>query len=118
MFAVSVMRVLRAVVLMPVVRFHSSSLPQDLGFTLVEIESLLRLQDGVYRSDVQQIASARLTQIRERIEDLQRMERTLAHLLKHCRTSAAPECPIIEALTEDGSAGRRPARRKTLLPAS
>ena len=85
---------------------------QDLGFTLEEIESLLRLQDGVNRTQIQQIASARLTQIRERIEDLQRMEVTLSHLLRHCRTSAAPKCPIIEALTEDGSAGRRATRHK------
>ena len=67
---------------------------QDLGFPLEEIESLLRLQDGVNRTQIQQIASARLTQIRERIEDLQRTEVTLSHLLRHCRTSAEPKCPI------------------------
>ena len=87
---------------------------QELGFTLEEIESLLRLQDGVNRTEIQEIASARLTQIRERIEGLQRIELTLSHLLKHCRTSAAPKCPITEALTVDGTAGRRAARPKKL----
>ena len=73
---------------------------QDLGFTLEEVESLLQLEDGTNKSRVQQIASMRLDQIRHRIRDLRRMERTLAHLLDHCRTGDDLTCPIIGALAE------------------
>jgi MerR family mercuric resistance operon transcriptional regulator len=72
---------------------------QELGFTLEEVESLLELEDGTNRTRVQEIASARLEQIRERIRSLTRMERTLSHLLEHCRSGTAMACPIIEALS-------------------
>ena len=71
---------------------------QELGFTLEEVESLLELEDGTNRTKVQQIASARLQQIRERLRALRRMERTLSHLLEHCHSGAAMRCPIIAAL--------------------
>ena len=71
---------------------------QELGFTLDEIESLLELEDGTNRTRIQQIAEARLAEIRERISDLRRMADTLEHLLEHCRTGRTTKCPIIEAL--------------------
>jgi MerR family mercuric resistance operon transcriptional regulator len=72
---------------------------QELGFTLDEIASLLELEDGTNRAQVRRIAAARLTQIRERVADLRRMERALSHLLEHCETERAPRCPIIDAMT-------------------
>ena len=71
---------------------------QELGFTLEEVESLLELEDGTNRTKIQQIASARLEQIRERVRALKRMERTLSHLLDHCHAGATIRCPIIAAL--------------------
>jgi Hg(II)-responsive transcriptional regulator len=71
---------------------------QELGFTLEEIESLLALEDTKDRRKIQEIASARLAQIRQRLKDLRRMERTLAHLLDDCRTRAPLKCPIIDAI--------------------
>ena len=71
---------------------------QELGFTLEEVESLLELEDGANRAKIQQIASARLTQIRERLRALRGMERTLAHLLEHCHSGSTRRCPIIDAL--------------------
>ena len=76
---------------------------QELGFTLVEVESLLELEDGTNRAKIQHIASARLEQIRERLRALKRMERTLSHLLGHCQSGAAMHCPIIDALASSGS---------------
>lgn len=81
------------------IRFVKRS--QELGFTLDEIESLLRLEDGTDRRSIQKIATARLEQVRERITDLRRIERTLNHLLEDCRNGAGHRCPIIGAIARD-----------------
>jgi len=75
---------------------------QELGFTLAEIETLLRLDDGADRETIRAIAAARLDQTRSRLADLHRMETTLAHVLRDCeRRTEAPHCPIIEAIGQD-----------------
>lgn len=71
---------------------------QELGFTLEEVASLLELEDGTNRAKIQQVASARLLQIRDRLRRLRRMERTLAHLLAHCQSGGTLRCPIIDAI--------------------
>jgi MerR family mercuric resistance operon transcriptional regulator len=77
---------------------------QDLGFTLEEIESLLKLEDGTDRRSIRRIASARLEETRRRIADLQGIERALSHLLHECETHAkSPRCPIIAAITDAGA---------------
>ena len=81
------------------IRFVKRS--QELGFTLEEIESLLKLEDGTDRRSVQKIASARLEQVHERISDLRRIERTLTHLLDDCRNGTGHRCPIISAIAPD-----------------
>jgi MerR family transcriptional regulator, mercuric resistance operon regulatory protein len=78
---------------------------QELGFTLDEIESLLELQDGTDRRSIRAIASRRLEDIRQRLQDLKRMQSALAHVLQECEAhSAAPHCPIIESIGADASA--------------
>lgn len=77
---------------------------QALGFSLEEIATLLELEDGTDRRSIRRIASARLEDTRHRIADLRRIERVLAHLVHECETHAkSPRCPIIAAITEDGS---------------
>jgi MerR family transcriptional regulator, mercuric resistance operon regulatory protein len=72
---------------------------QDLGFTLQEIASLLKLEDGADRRSIRSIAGARLEETRRRISDLKRIEGVLAHLLHDCEAHAkAPRCPIIAAI--------------------
>jgi MerR family mercuric resistance operon transcriptional regulator len=71
---------------------------QELGFTLEEVETLLKLQDGANRAEVRRVASARREQIRARMADLRRMERVLTHLLEECEAGKTPHCPIIETL--------------------
>ena len=72
---------------------------QELGFTLDEITTFLRLADGTNRSSIRNIASHRLNEIREKIKDLQRMEKVLSKLVHDCETTGetAP-CPVISAL--------------------
>lgn len=81
------------------IRFVKRS--QELGFTLDEIESLLKLEDGTDRRSIQKIATARLEQVRERIADLRRIEGTLEHLLADCRSGAGHRCPIISAIAPE-----------------
>ena len=72
---------------------------QDLGFTLQEIASLLRLEDGTDRRSIRRIAGMRLDETRRRIADLQRIESVLAHLLHDCASQhGARRCPIIAAI--------------------
>lgn len=75
---------------------------QNLGFSLEEIASLLALNDGTDRTSIQRLASGRLTNIRSKIADLQRIEGMLAHLLHECeQTDHANACPIIAAFASD-----------------
>ena len=75
---------------------------QELGFTLTEVQELLRLNDGADRSSIRKIAQARLEQIDTNLSDLRRMQRTLKHVIHECEhTKADLPCPIIETLTAD-----------------
>lgn len=72
---------------------------QGLGFSLAEVAELLSLEDGRKCRETREIAVKKLAAIRERIEILQRMERTLAPLVEHCGSENIPTvCPIIAAL--------------------
>jgi MerR family mercuric resistance operon transcriptional regulator len=76
---------------------------QELGFTLEEVEDLLQLQDGTDRRTIRTVARKRLEQIKNRVADLRRMEKTLTHVLHECETeSGTPHCPIIEAINGAG----------------
>jgi MerR family mercuric resistance operon transcriptional regulator len=77
---------------------------QALGFSLEEVATLLKLEDGTDRRSIRRIASARLEETRRRIAGLQRIEHVLAHLLHDCETHArSPRCPIIAAITDAGA---------------
>lgn len=73
---------------------------RELGFTLDEIRTLLRLVGGgeYTCAEVRDVALAHLAQVRAKIADLQRMEETLATTIGRCEGSEAPDCPIIDAL--------------------
>lgn len=76
---------------------------QELGFSLEEISSFLRLSDGTDRSAIRKIANARLREIQAKIADLQRMESVLSHLVEECEaTDRSAPCPVISALTGTG----------------
>lgn len=72
---------------------------QELGFSLEEVAELLHLEDGKDRDSIRSIANARLAQIQHKLDDLQRMQRALSHLVHACEhTDAAEPCPIIATL--------------------
>lgn len=84
------------------VRFIKRS--QLLGFTLAEIASLLRLEDIHDRSGIRDITNHHLQDIKTKIADLQRMQKTLSKLVQECETTEPTEpCPIISSLSNHHS---------------
>jgi len=91
------------------VRFIKSA--QELGFTLKEIEDLLRLRDDQTAScsDVRAAARTKMDDIDHKIGSLRAMRRALAILERTCTGDGSTrECPILEAL--DDAAQRRRTR--------
>ena len=76
---------------------------QDLGFSLDEVEELLRLRrsSGRNRGRVRAIATRRVRDIERKISELERMRQALQKLVQACHEGTALACPIIEALAED-----------------
>ncbi len=71
---------------------------QGLGFTLDEIRSLLSLDDKPC-PQVQNLAVNKLTTVKEKITDLQRLEQALHQLVIQCRDNQdEAHCPIIDTL--------------------
>ncbi len=72
---------------------------QRLGFSLDEIAQLLQLDDGTQCSQARSIAEHKLADVRQRLQDLQRIEAALAQLVDRCATRrGAVSCPLIDAL--------------------
>ena len=73
---------------------------REMGFSLAEIRGLLSLVDGeqVSCERVKRMADDHLRDIKAKISDLKKMERTLRALSDSCSGDDVPECPIIEAL--------------------
>jgi Hg(II)-responsive transcriptional regulator len=81
-----------------VVRFIKRA--QDLGFSLAEVEQLLRLrrQSGRNRARIRAVAEKKIRQIDQKLAELNRMRRALETLVHTCHEGTSLECPIIEAL--------------------
>ena len=81
---------------------------RDLGFGMHEIEALLALWHDRQRSSAQvkRIALAHAADLQQRIEALQGMQRTLAHLAHCCAGDDRPDCPILDDLAGAPSAER------------
>ncbi len=77
---------------------------QELGFTLTEIEDLLRLRDDqeLACAEVRSAAETKMEDIEQKIRQLRAMKRALGVLVATCATEGSPRhCPILEAL-DDG----------------
>jgi MerR family mercuric resistance operon transcriptional regulator len=75
---------------------------RELGFTLDEIRNLLGLVEGGYTcGEVRDATLAHLKNVRLKIADLRRMERTLADTAARCQGGTAPDCPIVDVLSRD-----------------
>lgn len=84
-----------------IVRFIKRA--QDLGFSLDEIEQLVKLR-GVRRAErhrVRAIAERKIEDIDQKIAHLRSMRAALANLVHACHEGGSAECQIIEALSEE-----------------
>ena len=76
---------------------------QDLGFTLEEVEELLKLRNaqGKRRREVRPIAEAKMRDIESKVTRLQAMHRALGGLVEACASHRASlSCPILDALND------------------
>lgn len=72
---------------------------QRIGFTLDEIAQLLQLDDGTQCKEARAIAEHKLADVRQRLQDLQRIEAALAQRVDRCASRRGQvSCPLIEAL--------------------
>jgi MerR family transcriptional regulator, mercuric resistance operon regulatory protein len=88
-----------------IVRFIKRA--QELGFTLNDVEDLLRLTvDGARCEDVQAIASKKLSELEQKIEALTAMKAALVQLVGQCRRrKRRVSCPLLDALAGERDAG-------------
>lgn len=86
-------------------RLSFISRSRELGFSLEEIRRLLGLVDNqtVSCCEVREVALRHVESISAKIADLRRLESVLTELADKCEGGEAPECPIIEALSTQGS---------------
>jgi MerR family mercuric resistance operon transcriptional regulator len=73
---------------------------RELGFSLDEIRTLLRLggPESAPCREVREIAAHHLEDIRAKLDDLTRLERLLADTLARCSGKIAPDCPVLDIL--------------------
>ena len=83
---------------------------RDLGFSVAQIKDLLALWQRNDRSsaEVKALAMAHVSELSEKVAQLQDMIATLNHLAENCHDDERPDCPILSGLAE--SSGRRKAR--------
>lgn len=73
---------------------------RDLGFGLDAVRSMLGLNDKAPScAEVHALTTAHLSEVRKKIADLKRLERSLNEITKECARGDAPDCPIIDALS-------------------
>ena len=73
---------------------------RELGFSIEELRSLLNLVDGgdYTCGEVHEVTISHLDSVRKKIDDLRRLEHTLAEMSAQCEGGAVPECPVIDVL--------------------
>lgn len=77
---------------------------QEIGFTLSEIRELLaiRIDGDRESSEVRALAQAKISDIEEKIQTLQRMKEALGRITERCTgCGPASECPILESIDSD-----------------
>lgn len=80
---------------------------QRLGFSLEEIALLLKLEDGTGCDEARMIAERKLSDLRERIADMQRIEQALDQLVHTCQAREGNvSCPLVASLSA-GAGGKQ-----------
>ncbi len=76
---------------------------RELGFSLDEIRTLLRLVDGKRYTcqEVKIVTDRHLEDVKKKVFDLRKLQKTLSTISSQCDGGLVPDCPIIEALFEE-----------------
>lgn len=86
---------------------------RELGFTVESVRELLRLAERDRPcADARSVAGAHLLEVQEKLAALRTMERVLQDMVARCDAEQAPECPLIEALFEEGRAAAASGGKK------
>jgi MerR family transcriptional regulator, mercuric resistance operon regulatory protein len=73
---------------------------QTAGFSLTEIKQLIHFNPMTQRKQIQDLTQSRLTEINEKINELQNIAKAMNQLLQNCRhVRTGGLCPIIEAFS-------------------
>ena len=97
---------------------------RELGFTLDEIRTLLKLVDGgrYTCAEVKCITVHHLDDVRRKVADLRKIARVLEEMATQCDGGTVPKCPVIDAMfgrdrpasmAESSTDGPRPRVRAT-----
>lgn len=73
---------------------------RTLGFSIKQIEALLRLWDDRSRAsaEVKKLAQSHVDELAVKIAEMQAMQRTLQELARRCHGDERPDCPILDDL--------------------
>lgn len=84
---------------------------RELGFSVEELRSLLSLSDSHNYTcgEVLTLTERHLEDIRRKISDLRRLERTLADVSGRCDGGNAPSCPVMDALVDESQQSEKAA---------
>ena len=75
---------------------------QRLGFTLDEIDALLKLDDGTHCNEARGMAEQKLSDVRSKLRSLLQIETALATMVAECcATTGTIVCPLITSLQSD-----------------
>jgi len=83
-----------------VIRVRFIKRAQSLGFSLAEVDELLRLQGrGAEPVTVRSVASQKLVEVEQKLRRLRAVRKALRQLVDDCEKSNVPtHCPILDAL--------------------
>ena len=74
---------------------------RELGFSLDEVRELLNMVDGGYTcGEVRGLTLEHLADVKQKLADLRRLERTLKKIASQCEGGDVPDCPLIDALLD------------------
>jgi len=85
-----------------VVRLRFIRRAQDVGFTLDEVKTLLKLGETPNCRGARTLAAQKLEVVKGRLRDLERVRRALTELIGRCDAGRERRCPIIEAFGAGG----------------
>ncbi len=78
---------------------------REMGFSQAEVRVLLSLSEGELIScgEVKAIAEKHLRMVRQKIDDLRELEKSLTSTVAQCTGGKAAKCPVIEAIAAEGT---------------